>query len=304
MSDPSHTVVRAHAKINLGLSVLARETSGFHQIETIFCALELADELEITPRGAGVRLRVEGSPERPGPPPDLGPADENLAVRAATTFFRESGLPAAAGIRLVKRIPAGGGLGGGSSDAAATLIALNRLYREPLSAQRLLLLAASLGSDVPFFLAGSPLARAWGRGSRLLPLAPLPAAPVLLIAPPIGVETGQAYADLAAARAGEYVCPPAVLPAALQDWSELVESVNDFEPVIFGRLPLLAEMRDALEGTGALLARMTGTGSTVYGVYGDTASAARARAELAARFADADIILTRTLDHEDAGGPS
>jgi 4-diphosphocytidyl-2-C-methyl-D-erythritol kinase len=304
MNDPSHTVLRAHAKINLGLSVLARETSGFHQIETIFCALELADELEFTPRDHGVRLRVEGPPERPGPPPDLGPDDNNLAVRAAYAFFRESRLPAAVGIRLVKRIPAAGGLGGGSSDAAATLIALNRLHREPLSAQRLLVLAASLGSDVPFFVAGSPLARAWGRGSRLLPLAPLPSAPVLLLAPPIGVETGQAYADLAAARASGYVCPPAVLPAALRDWSDLAESANDFEPVIFGRLPLLATMRDALEGTGALLARMTGSGSTVFGVYRDTATAARASAELTARFRDADVILTRTLDHEGAGRPS
>lgn len=288
---------RAHAKINLGLAVLARETSGFHQIETIFCALELADDVEITLGGDGIRLAVEAPPDNPGATADLGAAAKNLAVRAARGFHELAGLPPDAHIRIVKRIPVAGGLGGGSSDAAAVLTGLNRLHGEPLDLPALLRLAASLGSDVPFFLARSPLAVAWGRGSRILPLPPLQALPVLLVVPAAGVATSDAYAELAAGRPHDYACPPAILPALPPDWWELAKAVsNDFEPVIFRRLPELAEMREALEGSGALMARMTGSGSTLFGVYPDSASAGRARTALAAAFPDAGVIVTRTLD--------
>lgn len=305
MSDPLPRVVAAHAKVNLGLAVLARETSGYHQIETIFCALELADDIAIRAGGAGIRLEVAAPTERPGPPPDLGPDEANLAVRAARLFFDRTGLEAAAAVRLVKRIPVGGGMGGGSTDAATVLATLNRMNGAPLGAPALLSLAASVGSDVPFFLAPSPLARAWGRGSRILPLAPLPPAPVLLLVPPVGVATAEAYADLAAVRPPDYAASAAILPPEPRGWAELADLSNDFEPVVFRRHPRLGQMLKALEASGALLARMTGSGSALFGIYPDDAAAARARADLAAAYADADVVLTRTLDAwPGAGKPS
>jgi 4-diphosphocytidyl-2-C-methyl-D-erythritol kinase len=288
--------VLAHAKINVGLAVLAREAGGFHQIETIFCRLELADEIEIAPGGVGLRVNVAAPPEDPGPPPDLGPHDANLARRAAVAFHAATGRARDVAIRLVKRIPAGGGLGGGSSDAAAVLAELNRIEGDPLPPDGLLRLGAGLGSDVPFFLAGAPLARAWGRGTRLLPLPALPSAPVLLALPPVSVSTPEAYAALAATRSDDHACPPAVLPAAIRAWEDLAGAVNDFETVIFQRLPDLARIRAAIADSGAVIARMTGTGSTIFGIFEDAAAAARAREIMQAEFPDTTVIVTRTAE--------
>jgi len=137
----------APAKVNLSLRVLARERSGYHQLETLFCALELRDEIEIERGGGALSLQVEGA--------ELGPPEENLVHRAAVAFHDAAGIRPDTRIRLRKRIPAGAGLGGGSSDAAATLAALNALHGAPLGPTHLLRLGAELGSDVPFFLCGS-----------------------------------------------------------------------------------------------------------------------------------------------------
>jgi 4-diphosphocytidyl-2-C-methyl-D-erythritol kinase len=281
--------VAAPAKINLLLSVLAREAGGFHQIETVFCALKLADDVEVALEGDDISLTVLGDDAEgttaAAPAPDLGPVTANLAYRAAAAFFHAAGLPPRAQIRLVKRIPHGAGLGGGSSDASAVLGALNTLHGEPLDQGQLLEVGARLGSDVPFFLCGSPLALAWGRGGRLLPLPPLPPRPVLLAVPGVTVATAEAYADLAAGRDEDYAAPPAVhaVPAS---WADMAAAaVNDFEPVVFRRLPQLAALRDALEHVGARVARMTGTGSVVFGIFdgGDDAGARAAEAAAAAR---------------------
>lgn len=282
----------AHAKLNLRLCVLARESSGFHQIETLFCRLELADDVEVSRGGRGVTLEVLAAN---GPPPLLGPVENNLAVRAAHAFFREARLEPGAAITLRKRIPAGAGLGGGSSNAAAVLALLNRMHGEVLSAPTLLRLGAALGSDVPFFLSGAALALGWGRGGRLLPLPPLPVATVLLAVPREAVSTADAYALLAAQRA-ETVAPlPAVLPPQLAAWEHVRElATNDFEDVIFERLPLLAEVRDALAGAGAQIAMMTGTGSVVFGVFADEAAARSAAQRLEVAFAGVAWVLTRT----------
>lgn len=287
-------MVMARAKLNLSLRVLAREASGFHQIETIFCAIELADEVEVsTDCDPGIHLHVAGPPEAAAPPPDLGPTESNLAVRAARTFLDASGMPEQADIRLTKRIPAGAGLGGGSSNAAAVLGALNRLHDSPLSQEQLLELGGTLGSDVPFVLAGAPLALAWGRGTRMLPLPPLPALPVLLAVPGVRVNTAQAYASLAARSAG--FVPPARLLAPPRSWDDVARAaVNDFEDIIFRGIPRLSDLRVAMEQAGAIMARMTGSGSVLFGVFPDTASADSARGRLADRFTDVDWVLTRT----------
>jgi 4-diphosphocytidyl-2-C-methyl-D-erythritol kinase len=299
VSDAASVRGRAPAKVNLSLTILAREAGGFHQLESVFCALDLADDVEVR-RGSGaghtgdddVELVVEGAD---GATPELGPVEQNLAVRAARLFARRTGRRAPVQIRLLKRIPAGGGLGGGSSDGAAVLRLLNRLHGEPLDRGELLRLGAELGSDVPFFLAGAALARAGGRGGRLVPLPPLPPAPVLLALPPIAVSTAWAYGALAATRGDGWTCPPAVLPAVLDGWDAAAGlAVNDFEDVVFARHPLLARLRAALQAAGARIARMSGTGSTVFGVFADDEAAGRARHDLAAAFPEVRLVPART----------
>ncbi len=172
------TAVRlpAHAKLNLFLRVLAREADGYHGLETVFCLVDLADELRAERREArGVTIEVQGA--------DVGPAADNLAVRAAAAVLAATGDRFGVHLTLTKRIPVRAGLGGGSSDAAAALLAVNRLAGGAIPRHELLQFAAKLGSDVPFFVAGAPLALAWSHGDRLMRLPALPSAPALLLVP-------------------------------------------------------------------------------------------------------------------------
>src|SRR5438874_8672848 len=169
--------VAAHAKINLFLRILAREASGFHQIETAFALLELADELQVRRTDAGVKLEVNG--------PDLGTTDENLAVRAARAVLEATGNRFGVAIALTKRIPVRAGLGGGASDGAAALHAVNALAGNAVPRHELLQFAAKLGADVAFFTGGAALALAWGRGERQYRLAAPVSHPALLAVPPI-----------------------------------------------------------------------------------------------------------------------
>jgi 4-diphosphocytidyl-2-C-methyl-D-erythritol kinase len=282
------------AKLNLALRVLAREASGFHQIESLFCLLELADRIDIDTAAEGLSLEVVSPPESAGPPPDLGPPESNLAWRAAELFFQATRMRPGAAIRLTKRIPHGGGLGGGSSNAAAVLTSLNQAHGSPVPQAELLALAGRLGSDVPFFAAGVPRALAWGRGTRLLPLSSLPSRPVLLAVNGTPVSTAEAYALLAGERGVDYVAPPALLePAA--DWHALADSaVNDFEGVVFRMQPRLRDLLSDIHATAPLLARMTGTGNVLFGVYRDAGALESARTSLAASWPDVRWLVTRT----------
>ena len=278
----------ARAKVNLSLRVLAREESGYHQLETVFCALELGDEIEIGRGGGGLSLEVEGA--------ELGPPQENLVHRAAVAFHDAARLRPDARILLRKRIPAGAGLGGGSSDAAATLIALNALHGDPLGPADLLRLGAAIGSDVPFFLCGSPLALAWGRGERLLALRPLPAAPTLVIVPPFAISTPEAYRALAEhrTRTGATSSPTVLDIDALSRWNTLaVLAVNDFEPPTFERHPELALLRDALAHR-AHMALLSGSGSALFAVYPDVEDRAAASERVRQTAPEARIFETRT----------
>jgi len=178
--------VVAQAKINLFLHVHAREDTGFHQLETLFCRLELGDEVRVrVSRGRGRSLDCRGA--------DVGPVESNIAYRAAELYAQAAGWPRGYAIEIDKRVPVGGGLGGGSADAAAVLRALNALNANPLPDRDLLALAGLLGSDVPFLAGEAALALAWSRGDRMLALPPLPLRDVLLVVPPFGVATGEAY---------------------------------------------------------------------------------------------------------------
>jgi 4-diphosphocytidyl-2-C-methyl-D-erythritol kinase len=281
--------LRANCKINLFLRVLAREVSGFHQLETLFAALEFGDDLILEPAGRGVTLEVMGA--------DLGPVEENLAFRAARGFLAEAGVGDGVRIHLEKRIPVQAGLGGGSSDAAATLRGLDVLFPGRLSRDDLFRLAASLGSDVPFFLSPSPLALAWGRGDRLLPLPALPRAPVLLALTRVGVKTPLAYRLLARHREET---PPDRQPAlfkmeALGDWGGVTAlAENHFQEVVFRAFPPLKDVFGALQATGPRLCLLAGSGGALFAVYGSREEALKARDRLKARFPGDRFVLTWT----------
>lgn len=287
--------VRAPAKVNLSLRVLAREESGYHQIETLFCAVDLADDVEVVlqPRGTedDVALHLAWDSALQPVQPQLGDPAANLAFRAARAFNRRADVRDAVAISLRKRIPAGAGLGGGSADAAAVLVAMNRLHGDRLADHELMDLGASLGSDVPFLLSGAPVALAWGRGTRILPLPPPPPAWGVLLMPRAVVATADAYAALAAARGNAAPAPAGVLRYAAA-WDAIGrEAINDFEAVIFPHASPIADAWRALQRHEPVLVRMTGSGSCVFGVFGDRATADTAAADTASRLGVAALVV-------------
>jgi 4-diphosphocytidyl-2-C-methyl-D-erythritol kinase len=225
--------------------------------------------------------------------PAVGPEEENLAYRAARALLERVDSEAGVRIQLTKNIPVGAGLGGGSSDAGATLRALNVLLGTPLSEAGLLELAGSLGSDVPFFAMGAGAALAWGRGGRLMAIPALQDTHVLLAVPPVSVSTALAYRELTSIRQSG----PAVLDVqevGRHRW--LAENaVNDFEPSIFGRHPELKEIRDAIAGEGAIVARLTGSGAALYGVFPTSGAAESARASLTVGREDVRLMVVAVL---------
>lgn len=252
----------APAKLNLFLRVLAREDDGYHGIETLFCRIDLADELRAERReGRGVTLTVDG--------PDCGPAEQNLATRAARMVLDATGHPCAIHLTLTKRIPMQAGLGGGSSDGASALLAVNQLVHNAVPRHELLQFASKLGADVPFFLSEATLALAWGHGERLLRLPPLPAAPGLLLLPPIGISTPEAYRQVDSTRHGAHRRGAVALDLeALGSWGSIARLAgNDFEFALFGRHPELKQGFEALANTHPLLCRMTGSGSALFAIY-------------------------------------
>jgi 4-diphosphocytidyl-2-C-methyl-D-erythritol kinase len=242
--------VRSFAKINWSLRVTGKRGDGFHDLETIFQTISLHDTLTFTTSD-----RLTLTCDDPSIPTD----ETNLVLRAA----RALGAPPVA-IHLEKRIPAGGGLGGGSSNAAATLMALSAHFgiEAPLAE-----LALSLGSDVPFFLVGGT-AYATGRGEVLTPLPPAAGLPLLLLMPDERVLTKEAFAGL------KRFSPPLGLERAGRlDPDDLI---NDFEVSVFAVLPRLATLKQRLVDAGAVWAAMSGSGSTIAGRFSDVAARDRA----------------------------
>ena len=258
---PDRVQAHAHAKVNLLLRILARETSGYHQIETVFQLLELTDDLEVTRSAAGVTLDVHG--------PDLGPVADNLAVRAAELVLDATGRKFGVAITLTKRIPVRAGLGGGSSDAAAVLHAVNALAGQAVPRHELLQLGTRLGADVAFFASGAKAAVAWGRGERLFRVAAPPAAPALIAVPAIAVATPDAYRWWDEMHPEPAARGPVVLDAeALGTWGSIGRlGGNDFEVPVFSRHPPLRVVFERLAATGPLWVRLCGSGAAVAAVY-------------------------------------
>jgi 4-diphosphocytidyl-2-C-methyl-D-erythritol kinase len=246
--------------------------------------LELADELEVRRVATGVTLEVEG--------PDLGPVEDNLAVRAARAALDATGNKFGVALRLTKRIPVRAGLGGGSSDAAAALHGVNAIAGNAVPRHELLHLAARLGADVTFCASGAPLALAWGRGERLCRVAAPPAAPVLLAVPPIAVATPDAYRWWDEANPAPVARGPVALDAeAFATWGSIGRlGGNDFESPVFARHPELRTLYERLAGTGPVWVRLCGSGSAVAAVY----KKERERDEAAQRVGETAQRLIRT----------
>jgi 4-diphosphocytidyl-2-C-methyl-D-erythritol kinase len=273
--------VRALAKINLDLRVLAQRPDGFHELRTIFQTVSLADTLDLafTP-GRKTAIELEDA---------LGIPD-NLIVRAARMTMEAMRATGRVEMRLTKRIPMGAGLGGGSSDAAAVLLALPALVGRVVDLPELSRIAGQLGSDVPFFLLGGT-AVGIGRGTELFPLPDGPGLPGLLVAPGVHVNTAQAYRDLSlrlttesqqnkifsfqahiwggsgVARGGGGIARS----GGGIDWP-----ANDFEAVVFEQHRGLALLKKRLQRAGASVAMMSGSGSALFGLFADGDGVSRA----------------------------
>ena len=266
------------AKVNLFLRVLAREADGYHGIETLFCRITLADTITVNRADRGVLLKVEGA--------DVGPIEDNLAYRAADAVLAATGRKCGVTMELTKRIPAGGGLGGGSSDAASALIAVNQISGNAIPRAELLHMAYRLGADVPFFMMETQCALAWGHGQRMLRLPPLASMPVLLLLPGVAVPTHDAYGWVDEARQSAGPRGSVALDLdVLAGWSDVARlGGNDFESAVFGRLPAVRAAFEALAGTHPLLCRMSGSGSTLFAVYRNERDRDDAKLQLAAKY--------------------
>ena len=260
---------RALAKVNLWLKVGDKDASGYHEIGTIFHRIDLADEVVVRAGGeASVRSIDCAGPRLPSG--GIGLPEKNLAWRAAVAYGERTGWPRGFAIELTKNIPVGGGLGGGSADAAAVLRALDAIAARPVGSSKLQEIAESLGSDIPFLASEHVAAVAGGRGEQLMPFEPLPAREVLLVVPNFAVATADAYRWLDEARTEPFhgTLTDLVSLKMLRQWDLMAEfSENDFEPVVEARHPELARHRARLRESGAQVARLTGSGSTVFGVF-------------------------------------
>lgn len=284
--------VRAPAKINLALRVGGLRPDGFHDVHTVLQSISLFDTVVATPRPGAFALAARA----PGVPADRS----NLVWRAAEALWRSagrSGEPRDAHVRLDKAIPVQSGLGGGSADAAAALVALDGAWGLRRSRHDLRAVAATLGSDVPFFLQGGT-AVGVGRGDEIYPVDDVARFGVVVLKPSFGVSTAHAYAWLDADRQAGLPDADRVVSEVDVGWpSGPIRLVNDLEAPVSRRHPMIAEMVEACHREGALAAGMTGSGSAVFGLYRES-TAAKAVARL--RRPDWLVWLGRTLSRREA----
>lgn len=280
--------IKALAKINLDLRILHKRSDGFHELRTVFQTISLADTIEIDYEPARkTELRLDGNVDIP----------DNLILRATRAVLDAAKAHARIRFRLVKKIPMGAGLGGGSSDAAAVLVALPVLIGKRAPVEEI---GAELGSDVPFFLEGGT-ALGIGRGTELYLLPDIAQEPVLLVAPGIHVATGPAYAALG--RGLTFTG----LSTKINGFREFVRALsgkrratqasalseNDFEAIVFRQYPKLKKIARTLRNAGAEGVRMTGSGSAIFGLFESVEERERAR-----NVFDGDAISTRLVSRD------
>ena len=279
--------LRAFAKINLGLKILGRRPDGYHEIRTVYQTVALHDRLRVSLRkdrkGVVVRCDHPAVPAREG----------NLVYQACELWREARKFRGGISVHLIKQIPAGSGLGGASSDAAATLLGLERLLGDPMQPARRFELAARLGSDVPLFLLGGRVLGC-GRGQEVYPLEDFPRRKCLIVFPGFAVSTAEAYRE-----ADSRLTKPAQGPNMFEFgvWSQFSPygwgpAENDFEQVVFAKWPELARLKSRLLRAGAEIASLTGSGSALYAVFASARKLARASKLIPRGW---QVFLTRTL---------
>lgn len=281
-------ILHPHAKINLGLRILRRRPDGYHDIESCMLPIGWADQLTVEiATGA-----TEDSYEIAGLASEL-PIERNLIYKAVQLLRAHHHEIPPLRLKLEKRIPSEAGLGGGSADAAYTLLAVNELCHLGLATTQLETLAGELGSDCPFFIQSRPVL-VTGRGEVLTPLT-MPSALhgkwLLVVKPPIGMSTAEAYRQVTRHPEAEGKLV-ALLEQPIGEWRELI--VNDFETVVFAHYPELAALRDRLYCHGALYAAMSGSGTALYGIFADnplSSTTATVPSPLATHLADLPVWL-------------
>lgn len=283
MAVPTRTV-RSPAKVNLFLAVTGRRADGYHELVSLMCPVSLHDTLTVTVGGeTGMRC------SHPAVPSD----ETNLAWRAGVAYYRALGRPLPPlSVNIDKRIPVAGGMGGGSSNAAAILTALNEMAGNPLSLERLMAVGLTLGADVPFFVLGRP-AVARGIGERLSPVSLIGPTHVVVVGIDVAVSTASVYKslNLALTKCQKLTKCPALNGQKL---SPLQFPCNDLESVTETWHPVISEAKASLRAAGAEVALMSGSGPTVFGIFKDAATAQRAARTLGFR-SDWDVRVAELL---------
>jgi 4-diphosphocytidyl-2-C-methyl-D-erythritol kinase len=266
--------VKVPAKLNLHLQVMGRRPDEYHELRTLLASIDLFDELRAEPAPDGsLDLRVQ-------PADAVRSGDDNLVLIAARSLREHVGRQLGARLELDKRIPVGGGLGGGSADAAAALVVLNRLWSLELPTSEIHELAAGIGSDVPYFLHGG-VAVGVGRGDEVYPLPDLPELGVVVVNPGVEISTSAVYGRIRSRLTWiRHEANVYAFSAGLADLPCWEKMVNDLQPVVLEGWPMVAEALADLQATNALRAAVTGSGSAVFGIYPDRQCAERAAAEL------------------------
>ncbi len=282
--------LNAYAKVNLALDVLGPREDGFHEIETVLHTVELHDAITLREREDGITVRTDD----PARPDDA----RNLGGRAAQVLREAFQVARGVDIEIKKGIPVGSGLGGGSSDAAITLLGLVQMWKLRLNGRGLLSLAAALGSDVPFFLEGGA-AVARGRGEKVTWLPPLPTTWVVLARPRVAVSTAWAYQALALSRVRRRPDVAALVAAVRREDVAAVGRLmgNVFEDLLVQHHPVVGELKQRILAGEAYGAALSGTGPTVFGLMANEAAARKTADDLRA-LPDVDVLVSRTFAEE------
>lgn len=288
MTNEQKLILKSPAKINLGLKIIKKRDDGYHEIETIFQMVSLFDTLTFRNLQSEIILKTDH---------DKLPVDEtNLVAKAAKLLQQETGTKKGIEIFIEKKIPIGAGLGGGSGNAAFTLIGLNNLWELHLKKRDLISLAISLGSDVPFFLSGGPTAIGKGRGETLIPFENRSNIHVVLVYPNISVSTGSIYKELNLGLTSNSkdinILRSLLVEGKIAELGSYL--YNDLETVVCKKYPALAEIKKKLMNSGAVGALVSGSGSSVFGIYIQQETARKATAKLINN--EWQVFLTETIN--------
>lgn len=276
--------IKSFAKVNLYLEITGKRPDGYHELITVMCLIDLHDTLRIKFHSPATHIACN----HPHVPTDAS----NLVLKAAHAFFRAIGRSDTLSVTIDKHIPVGAGLGGGSSNAAAMLTALNDHYQLPLDKEALMALATGIGADVAFFIYGRP-ALATGIGERLTPFDHMPEMPVVLIYPGKPVSTSAVYQRLNFGLTKSKKINTQITFRHIRKKEIPALLYNDLEPPAFAMNPEIAHAKTVLLGEGAAGALMSGSGSSVFGIYPDPEDAHNACADIKARYAQWDVFLTK-----------